>query len=418
MIIDPKKPLINDIPNSWAYKKASELFSESKENNRPELKLYSVTKDRGIIPQSESNKRDISSSNREKYKIIKPNYIVYNTMRMWQGISAVSQNTGIVSPAYTVLKPIKNVNTQFIGYLFKYQPMINVFHRYSQGLVNDTLNLKYQNFKDILIPVPPINEQQKIAAILSSVDDAIEKTDQIIEQTETVKKGLMQELLTRGIDHTEFKDTPVGTIPKEWDVLNFKDVFDRITTKNVNNNQNVLTISGEQGLISQLEYFNKSVSSKNLKNYIHLKKGDFAYNKSYSNGYPLGAIKNLERYDEGIVSTLYICFRLKDTYNLGFYKYYFDSPYWHRQVYSIAPEGGRSHGLLNVGVKDFFEILIPVPPIEEQKKINEILYSVDQKNITENNKLENLQNIKQGLMQQLLTGRVRVKVDDSEEVLS
>src|SRR5690625_6160431 len=100
-------------------------------------------------------------------------------------------------------------------------------------------------------------------------------------------------------------------------------------------------------------------------------------------------------YDEGIVSTLYICFRLKDTYNLGFYKYYFDSPYWHRQVYSIAPEGGRSHGLLNVGVKDFFEILIPVPPIEEQKKINEILYSVDQKNITENNKLENLQNIKQ-----------------------
>src|SRR5699024_11746156 len=82
--------------------------------------------------------------------------------------------------------------------------------------------------------------------------------------------------------YTEFKDTPVGTIPKEWDVLNFKDVFDRITTKNVNNNQNVLTISGEQGLISQLEYFNKSVSSKNLKNYIHLKKGDFAYNKSYS----------------------------------------------------------------------------------------------------------------------------------------
>src|SRR5699024_4882110 len=151
-----KKTLFNDIPNSWAYKKASELFSESKENNRPELKLYSVTKDRGIILQSEINKRDISSINIETYKTIKSNYIIYNKMKMWQGILAVSQNTCIVSPVYTVFKPIKNVNTQFIGYIFKYQPMINVFHRYSQGLVNDTLNLKYQNFKDKLIPVPPI----------------------------------------------------------------------------------------------------------------------------------------------------------------------------------------------------------------------------------------------------------------------
>jgi len=262
-----------------------------------------------------------------------------------------------------------------------------------------------------------VREQQKIAAILSSVDEAIEKTEQIIEQTETVKKGLMQELLTKGIGHTEFKDTPVGTIPEEWEVLNFKDVFDRITTKNETDNQNVLTISGEHGLISQLEYFNKSVSSKNLKNYIYLESGDFAYNKSYSNGYPLGAIKRLDRYDVGVVSTLYICFRLKDPYINGFYKHYFDSPYWHRQVYSIAPEGGRSHGLLNVGVKDFFEILIPVPPIKEQEKIRKKIDSIDQKIIKEKSKLENLHSLKQGLMQQLLTGKKRVKVDDSEEVL-
>src|SRR5690625_317314 len=262
-----------------------------------------------------------------------------------------------------------------------------------------------------------VRKQQKIAAILSSVDEAIEKTEQIIEQTETVKKGLMQELLTKGIGHTEFKDTPVGTIPEEWEVLNFKDVFDRITTKNETDNQNVLTISGEHGLISQLEYFNKSVSSKNLKNYIYLESGDFAYNKSYSNGYPLGAIKRLDRYDVGVVSTLYICFRLKDPYINGFYKHYFDSPYWHRQVYSIAPEGGRSHGLLNVGVKDFFEILIPVPPIKEQEKIRKKIDSIDQKIIKEKSKLENLHSLKQGLMQQLLTGKKRVKVDDSEEVL-
>src|SRR5699024_6714600 len=110
-------------------------------------------------------------------------------------------------------------------------------------------------FSKIKLTIPPLKEQQKIAAILSSVDEAIEKTEQIIEQTEKVKKGLMQELLTRGIGHTEFKESPVGRIPQKWEVAVFNDVFDRITTKNSKDNKNVLTISGEHGLISQLEYF-------------------------------------------------------------------------------------------------------------------------------------------------------------------
>lgn len=277
----------------------------------------------------------------------------------------------------------------------------------STGLRN--INATLMKEMDFLLP--PMKEQQKIAAILSSVDEAIEKTDQIIEKTETVKKGLMQELLTKGIGHTEFKNSPVGHIPKSWNILSFKEVFDRIVTKNTVDNQNVLTISGEHGLISQLEYFNKSVSSKNLKNYIYLEKGDFAYNKSYSDGYPLGAIKRLERYDVGVVSTLYICFRLKEPYVNGFYKYYFDSPYWHKQIYSIAPEGGRSHGLLNVGVRDFFEILMPVPPIEEQNKIYKKIYAIDELLLKEKNTLSMLDRLKKGLMQQLLTGKTRVVVD-------
>lgn len=322
----------------------------------------------------------------------------------------------LLSQRVAAFKPITEIDKTYFRYYLLSNRFQNLLDRFSTGTTAKGISQK--NLKPLEFSYPPLKEQQKIATILSSVDEAIEKTEQIIEQTETAKEGLMQEFLTKGIGHTEFKDTPVGTIPEEWDVLNFNDVFDRITTKNKVDNQNVLTISGEHGLISQLEYFNRSVSSKSLKNYTYLEKGDFAYNKSYSNGYPLGAIKRLERYDVGVVSTLYICFRLKESYINGFYKYYFDSPYWHRQVYSIAPEGGRSHGLLNVGVRDFFEILIPVPPIEEQEKINNTIYSIDQKIIKENNRLINLNNIKQGLMQQLLTGKKRVKVDDSEEVLS
>ena len=314
-----------------------------------------------------------------------------------------------------IMGVIPNEKVDF-NYLYYYMLTVD-FRKLSQTGAIPSVNNTIVSLLPVDLPINKI-EQQKIAAILSSVDEAIEKTEQIIEQTEKVKKGLMQELLTRGIGHTEFKESPVGRIPQKWEVAVFNDVFDRITTKNSKDNKNVLTISGEHGLISQLEYFNKSVSAKSLTNYIYLENGDFAYNKSYSNGYPLGAIKRLERYEAGVVSTLYICFRLKAPNINGFYKCYFDSPYWHRQVYSIAPEGGRSHGLLNVGVKDFFEILIPVPPVEEQMMIERKLASIDEKVIIEKDRLNNLQTLMQGLMQELLTGKKRVKVDDSEEVLS
>ncbi|MDQ0160019.1 type I restriction enzyme S subunit [Alkalibacillus salilacus] len=279
-------------------------------------------------------------------------------------------------------------------------------------------NISPKQIESIHVYIPPLDEQQKIAAILSSVDKAIDKTKEIIEETETVKKGLMQQLLINGIRSHNFKVSPIGSIPEAWQVLSFNKVFDRIRTKNYNNNQNVLTISGEKGLVNQLDYFNKSVSSKNLSNYIYLEKGDFAYNKSYSNGYPLGAIKMLDKYDNGVVSTLYICFRLKQPYLQSFYKHYFDSGLWNRQVYNIAPEGGRSHGLLNVGVKDFFEILIPVPSIEEQQEISDRINAIEYKKEIEQKKLSKLTNIKQGLMQQLLTGKVRVPINEDEEVPS
>src|SRR5699024_10195070 len=287
----------------------------------------------------------------------------------------------LLSQRVAAFKPIAEIDKTY----FRYYPLSNRFQslldRFSTGTTAKGISQK--NLTPLEFSYTPFKEQQKIAAIRSSVDEAIEKTEEIIEQTERVKKGLMQELLTKGIGHTEFKDSPVGKVPQGWEIAIFKDVFDRITTKNSIDNQNVLTISGEYGLISQLEYFNKSVSAKSLTNYTYLENGDFAYNKSYSNGYPLGAIKRLDRYETGVVSTLYICFRLKDPNINGFYKYYFDSPYWHRQVYSIAPEGGRSHGLLNVGVKDFFEILIPVPPVEEQMMIERKLSSIDEKVMVE-----------------------------------
>jgi type I restriction enzyme S subunit len=205
------------------------------------------------------------------------------------------------------------------------------------------------------------------------------------------KKGLVPERR-----FPEFRDKG------EWIVKPFEEGFKRLTTKNSENNQNALTISAQQGLVSQLEYFNKQVAAKDLSGYYLLHKGDFAYNKSYSQGYPMGAIKPLRLYDKGVVSTLYICFRAKKGFNDSFFEYYFETGLLNPEIGKIAQEGGRAHGLLNVSVTAFFkDVNLLVPEPEEQQKIADCLTSVDELITAQTQKLDALKTHKKGLMQQL-----------------
>src|SRR5699024_7640954 len=302
------------IPQGWSVKEIQELGkvvtgstpkTSEEENWIGTLPFVSPTDltDRKYL---QSTERQVNKNVINRNRIIPKNSIMYSCIASIGKMSISSEECTTNQQINTII-PTKEFDYNYLYYslLYKTNYIKTLSAMTAVPIINKGL------FSKIKLTIPPLKEQQKIAAILSSVDEAIEKTEQIIEQTEKVKKGLMQELLTRGIGHTEFKESPVGRIPQKWEVAVFNDVFDRITTKNSKDNKNVLTISGEHGLISQLEYFNKSVSAKSLTNYIYLENGDFAYNKSYSNGYPLGAIKRLERYEAGVVSTLYICFRLK-----------------------------------------------------------------------------------------------------------
>ena len=194
----------------------------------------------------------------------------------------------------------------------------------------------------------------------------------------------------------EFRDAAL------WENKVFEEAFRRLTTKNSENNQNALTISAQQGLVSQLEYFNKKIAAKDLSGYYLLRKGDFAYNKSYSQGYPMGAIKPLKFYDKGVVSTLYICFRAKKEFNESFFEHYFETGLLNSEIGKIAQEGGRAHGLLNVSVKEFFKnVKLLIPEIDEQQKIADCLSSIDDLITAQTQKLAALKAHKKGLMQQL-----------------
>ena len=180
----------------WKEYNLGDLFDERREGNHDTLPLLAITGSRGVIPASEIDRKDASSENKSKYKRIKPGDIGYNTMRMWQGVSALSELEGIVSPAYTVCIPKKGTDVRFMGFLFKYPPMVHVFWRYSQGMVSDTLNLKFHSFSQIGVRVPSLNEQCSIAEVLQATDSEIMILEKKLAALEKQKRGLMQKLLT------------------------------------------------------------------------------------------------------------------------------------------------------------------------------------------------------------------------------
>lgn len=180
----------------WKEVKLGDVFDERNETNRDGLSLLSITGDRGVIYQSDSDKRDISNDDKSKYKRICPNDIGYNTMRMWQGRSALSELEGIVSPAYTIVTPRESVNVKFMSMLIQQSRVVYDFWTHSQGLVSDTLNCKYPDFCQVKVYIPTREEQTAIASVLVQADKEIELAKEKLNNLQSQKRGLMQQLLT------------------------------------------------------------------------------------------------------------------------------------------------------------------------------------------------------------------------------
>lgn len=190
------KKRLHGFNGEWKKEKLGKLFDERNETKMPSLPLLSITADKGVISQTESEKKDTSNEDKSKYKRICPGDIGYNTMRMWQGRCALSKLEGIVSPAYTIVSPHNDVNPFYMEMLFKQPFMVYRFWTHSQGLVNDTLNCKYPAFSQVKVTIPKIEEQNAIAEILSFCDKEIALAKQKLDTLRQQKKGLMQVLLT------------------------------------------------------------------------------------------------------------------------------------------------------------------------------------------------------------------------------
>ncbi|WP_052339014.1 restriction endonuclease subunit S [Anaerobiospirillum succiniciproducens] len=321
----------------------------------------------GIVPQKDFFDRNIAQEvHVDKYTIVENGDFVYNPRISKNApagpINRSHLNQGIVSPLYTVFR----VNSDLvIGDYLECYFASGHWVAYAKSVANygarhDRMNITNDDFFNMPIPVPDLEEQQKIAEFFTALDEKIRIAENQLELLESAYKALMAQVFLKNNNESI------------WQTIKLKDICKRVTRKNTDNRCDIpLTISSADGLVNQLSYFSKKIASKDMSKYYLLKRGEFAYNKSYSSGYDFGSIKRLKLFDEGALSTLYICFSI-DCVNNEYMEYYFDSLSWYKNISKLCGEGARNHGLLNIGTSDFFdmELTIHKSPVDQEKIVN------------------------------------------------
>jgi type I restriction enzyme, S subunit len=294
------------------------------------------------------------------------------------------------------------ISTEFIAQLFRSSLGRRIIYKLAQGATR--YNISKTNLLLEEIPLPPLPEQKAIAGVLSVADVAIYTTEKLLIQKELRKKWLMQQLLNgkkrlKGFSG-EWKETRIGNL--------FKQI------KNVNDggdSHSIMTISSKLGLISQEDKFDRVIAGESLKKYTQLSQGDFAYNKGNSKTYPMGCIYRLEEKESALVPFVYICFSPTELVDGLFYNHWFLAHGLDRQLNKIITSGARGDGLLNVNTNDFFGLKIIYPPKEEQTAIAQVLQAADKEICLLKSKAKKLKEQKRGLMQVLLTGKIRLKTN-------
>ena len=292
---------------------------------------------------------------------------------------------------------LKDQDGRFFSYQLNGVRKLNIA-QIAQGV--SVVHLYGESLKRLKVRYPSRSEQEKISSLLSVIDERIETQNRIIEDLKSERKYLLEQLFC--LPNERAPKLRLKGMTGEWQKVKLCYIANRVTEKNKANTCNrVLTIAAQYGLIDQQEFFNKQIASSDLTTYYLLHKGDFAYNKSYSGDYSWGTVKRLDKYDKGVLSSLYICFRPNENVDSDFLCHYFESTKWYRGISEISGEGARNHGLLNMSVDDYFNTLHRIPTQREQKAVaNALNVLVDKINI-ETEILNNLQNQKFYLLKEM-----------------
>jgi type I restriction enzyme S subunit len=263
-------------------------------------------------------------------------------------------------------------------------------------------NISKESLLAVPVPRPPSAVQARLGTAFEKFDQLLTLLHERAQAHRKLQRGLMQQLLTGQRRLPDFRGRP-------WHSSRLADHVATVTRRNTNGLPLVLTASGEIGLVDQRRYFNRSVAGADLTKYYLLRKGEFAYNRSAMKGYPYGATKRLDEHEEGALSTLYLCFAISDP-NLhpDFLKHVFESRVLNRQLRPIVRVGARAHGLLNVTEDDYLSISIPLPELDEQRRIAEVLNDSDREIDLLTALCDQIALQKRALLSKLLSGEIPV----------
>lgn len=308
--------------------------------------------------------------------------------------------------------PSKRLTREYTYYFLSSDKLFRLIDRLSQRSSGQT-GVDMDALKSYYVPLPPIDEQQKIAEILSTVDEQIENTEQLIEKTRELKKGLMQQLLTKGIGHTEFKQTELGEIPAEWEVVHLNDIALKISIGLVTTMTKHYVSEGVP-LIRNSDIKEGYIVTENMirldKHFadIHETKKMLVDDIVTVHTGDIGTSALITNDLVGAQGFATLNTRVKkDRLIPRYLMNYFNSKTAKNQFYNFSTGDGRN----NLNLKDFVNTLIIVPStLCEQQKISSILSSVDEQIESYQQEKEKYLQLKKGLMQQLLTGKMRVTV--------
>ena len=294
------------------------------------------------------------------------------------------------------LKHDNSIINHFLKYLYSIVKWVGIEGTTIKRLYNDNI-LKTE------VIIPTLSEQQKVSNYLDGLDHLITLHQRKLEKFKIIKKSMLENLFPQNGEKTP--KIRFSGFTEDWEQRKLGEIAERIIRKNEKLESTLpLTISAQYGLIDQNEFFDKRIASKDVRGYYLIKKGEFAYNKSTSVDAPLGAIKRLDKYKNGVLSTLYILFKIIDDTSTSsdYLVTYYATDLWHRGIQSIAAEGARNHGLLNIAPNDFFETMLSIPlNISEQKKVGDFFISLNHLITLHQSKLDKLQKIKKSMLESM-----------------
>lgn len=309
----------------------------------------------------------------------------------------------VLSGLHTIpYRPVEKFATGYLGYYLNSCAYHNQLIPLMQGIKVTSISKSAMQDTDIVYP-KSMKEQAMIGNYFQSIDHLITLHQRKYEQAKTLKKYMLQKMFPQ--DGMRVPEIRFAGFTDEWEQRKLGDIVERVTRKNQDLVSNLpLTISAQYGLIDQNEFFDKRVASKDVRGYYLVNKGEFAYNKSTSTDAPWGAVKRLDRYENGVLSTLYIVFAIRDEEktNSDYLVSYYDTDLWHKGIREIAAEGARNHGLLNITPIDFFGTRLTIPQdIEEQKTIGKYFIKLNALITLHQRRCEELREIKKYMLQNM-----------------